>query len=65
MATTQRPDTITLTLTERAAVEVQKFMAEEKADPATAGLRVGVRPGGARDSYTLEHRRAGPKLMTW
>ena len=46
MATTQRPDTITLTLTERAAAEVQKFIAEEKADPATAGLRVGVQPGG-------------------
>lgn len=46
MATTQKPDTITLTLTERAAVEVQKFMAEEKVDPATAGLRLGVQPGG-------------------
>jgi iron-sulfur cluster assembly accessory protein len=46
MATTQRPDTITLTITERAAAEVQKFMAEEKADPTTAGLRVGVQPGG-------------------
>ena len=46
MATTQRPDTITLTLTERAADEVRKFMAEEKVDPATAGLRLGVQPGG-------------------
>ena len=46
MTTTHKPESITLTLTERAATEVQKFMAEEKADPATAGLRVGVMPGG-------------------
>ena len=46
MTTTQKPDAITLTLTERAAAEVRKFMAEEQADPATAGLRVGVMPGG-------------------
>ena len=46
MATTQKPDTIALTLTERAAEEVRKFMAEEKVDPATAGLRLGVQPGG-------------------
>jgi iron-sulfur cluster assembly protein len=46
MTTTQKPDSITLTLTERAAEEVRKFMAEEKVDPATAGLRLGVQPGG-------------------
>jgi len=46
MATTQKPDTITLTLTEHAAAEVRKFMAEEKVDPGTAGLRLGVQPGG-------------------
>jgi len=54
MATTQKPDTITLTLSERAAVEVQKFMAAEQADPAKAGLRVGVQPGGCSGfKYTL------------
>jgi len=46
MTTTQKPDTITLTLTERAAAEVQKYLAEEKVDLATAGLRLGVEPGG-------------------
>ena len=46
MATTQKTTPVTLTLTEKAAVEVRKFMAEEKASPATAGLRIGVLPGG-------------------
>jgi iron-sulfur cluster assembly protein len=46
MATAQRTTPITLTLTERAAVEVRKFMADEKVSLETAGLRVGVLPGG-------------------
>ena len=46
MATTQKTTPITLTLTDRAADEVRKFMAEEKVAPETAGLRVGVLPGG-------------------
>src|SRR5947208_396096 len=46
MATTQRTSPITLTVTEQAAVEVRKFMAEEKASPDTAGLRIAVLPGG-------------------
>lgn len=46
MTTTQKPDAITLTLTERAASEVQKYMAEEQVDLAKAGLRIGVMPGG-------------------
>ena len=46
MATTQRSAPITLTLTDQAAVEVRKFMAEEKVSPETAGLRIGVLPGG-------------------
>src|SRR5260370_16513950 len=46
MATTQHTTPVTLTLTEKAAVEVRKFMAEEKASPETAGLRIGVLPGG-------------------
>jgi iron-sulfur cluster assembly protein len=45
MSTTQKP-TVTLTLTERAGEEVQKFLAEEHAAPDTAGLRVAVLPGG-------------------
>ena len=45
MSTTQKP-TVTLTLTERAGEEVRKFVAEEKAAPDTAGLRVAVLPGG-------------------
>jgi iron-sulfur cluster assembly accessory protein len=46
MATTQRTSPITLTLTERAAAEVKKFMAEESVPVESAGLRVGVMPGG-------------------
>src|SRR6266852_1726117 len=46
MATTQHTTPITLTLTDQAAAEVRKFMAEEKAAPETAGLRIGVLPGG-------------------
>jgi iron-sulfur cluster assembly protein len=59
MATTQRPDTITITLTERAAGEVRRYMAEEQVDPTTAGLRVGVQPGGCsgfRYSLNIEDR---------
>ncbi len=46
MGTTQKSETITLSLTERAAAEIQKYMAEEKVDLQVAGLRVGVMPGG-------------------
>lgn len=46
MGTTQKTAPVTLTLTERAAEEVKKFLAEEKVDLAQAGLRVGVMPGG-------------------
>jgi iron-sulfur cluster assembly protein len=46
MATTQKTTPITLTLTDRAADEVRKFMADEKVAAETAGLRVGVLPGG-------------------
>lgn len=37
---------ITLTLTERAAAEVEKFMETEQVPRETAGLRVAVLPGG-------------------
>src|SRR5260370_18738325 len=54
MATTQHTTPITLTLTEQAAVEVRKFMAEEKVAPETAGLRIGVLPAGCSGfRYTL------------
>jgi len=46
MATTQKTTPVTLTLTDRAADEVRQFMADEKVAPETAGLRVGVLPGG-------------------
>ncbi|HYK82812.1 MAG TPA: iron-sulfur cluster assembly accessory protein [Gemmatimonadales bacterium] len=61
MATTQNTTPITLTLTERAAVEVRKFMAEEKVTPETAGLRIGVLPGGCsgfRYSLNIEEKPA-------
>src|SRR5258708_9620134 len=46
MGTTQKTASVTLTLTEPAAAEVRKFLAEEKVDATVAGLRVGVMPGG-------------------
>jgi iron-sulfur cluster assembly protein len=57
MGTTQKTAPITLTLTERAAEEVRKFMADEKVPVESAGLRVGVMPGGCsgfRYSLNLE-----------
>ena len=59
MATTQKTTPITLTVTDRAAEEVRKFMAEEKVSPATAGLRIGVLPGGCsgfRYSLNIEEK---------
>src|SRR5947207_3070310 len=58
MATTQHTSPITLTVTEQAAVEVRKFMAEERVSPETAGLRIAVLPGRQRDAsdYFLGHR---------
>ena len=46
MATTQGVTSVTLTLTERAGAEVKKFIQAEQVAPETAGLRVGVMPGG-------------------
>ena len=46
MGTTQNTTPVTLTLTEKAAVEVRKFMTEENVSPETAGLRIAVLPGG-------------------
>jgi|SRR6185503_712656 len=59
MGTTQKTAPITLNLTERAAEEVRKFMADEKVAPETAGLRIGVLPGGCsgfRYSLNLEEQ---------
>ncbi len=61
MATTQRSAPITLTVTDKAAVEVRKFMAEEKVSPETAGLRIGVLPGGCsgfKYSLSIEDKPA-------
>lgn len=58
MATTQQP-TITLTLSPRAAEEVRRFIADEKVPEETAGLRIGVMPGGCsgfRYSLNLEEK---------
>jgi len=66
MATTQRSAPITLTLTDTAAVEVRKFMAEEKVSPETAGLRIGVLPGGCsgfRYSLSIEDKPAEDDLV--
>jgi iron-sulfur cluster assembly accessory protein len=48
-----------LTLTERAAAEVQKFIAQEEVPLETAGLRVSVLPGGCsgfKYSLNIEER---------
>ncbi len=53
MATTQHTSPITLTVTEPAAVEVRKFMAEENVSPATrAGLE--CRPEGGQRPHTVK-----------
>ena len=65
MATTQKP-AITLTLTESAAAEVRKFMAEEKLAPETAGLRIGVMPGGCsgfKYSLNIEEQPAADDIV--
>src|SRR3989442_14228826 len=59
MTTIQKPTAITLTLTETAAAEVQKFLAEEKVSAETAGLRIAVLPGGCsgfKYSLNIEER---------
>lgn len=64
MATTQTP--ITLTLTEKAAAEVRNFMAEEKVSPETAGLRIGVLPGGCsgfRYNLSIEENPADDDIV--
>jgi iron-sulfur cluster assembly protein len=61
MTTTQQTP-VTITLTDRAAEEVRKFMAEEKVPAETAGLRIGVMPGGCsgfKYSLNIEERAAG------
>ena len=66
MTTTHKPDTITLTLTERAAAEVQKYLAEEKVDLAIAGLRLGVEPGGCsgfKYSLNIEDKPAADDVV--
>jgi iron-sulfur cluster assembly accessory protein len=48
-----------MTLTERAAEEVQKFIAQEQVAPESAGLRVSVLPGGCsgfKYSLNIEER---------
>lgn len=68
MSTMQQPD-VALTMTDAAGVEVKKFLELEGVDPAAAGLRVSVQPGGcsgfkyslliedagAEDDYVLKH----------
>ncbi|HET7789608.1 MAG TPA: iron-sulfur cluster assembly accessory protein [Gemmatimonadales bacterium] len=66
MATTQNAAPITLTLTEQAAAEVRKFMAEEKVPAETAGLRIGVLPGGCsgfKYSLNIEDKPADDDIV--
>ena len=56
----QAPATgFSMTLTERAAEEVQKFIAQEQVPVETAGLRISVLPGGCsgfKYSLNIEER---------
>src|SRR6059036_3226364 len=64
MGTTQR--SVTLTLTERAGEEVKKFLAEEKVSRESAGLRIGVLPGGCsgfRYSLNIEEKAADDDVV--
>jgi len=62
MSTTEAQSTtqgFQLHLTDRAAEEVRKFMANEDVSPETAGLRVSVLPGGCsgfKYSLNIEER---------
>ncbi len=59
--------TMTLGVTEAAAVEIKKFMAGEEGLPETAGLRVRVVPGGCSGfQYSLnieEESRQGDHIL--
>ena len=66
MTTTQKPSTISLSLTPSAADEVRRFMADEKVPVETAGLRVAVMPGGCsgfRYSLNLEDTPAADDVV--
>ena len=66
MATTQKITPVTLTLTDAAAAEVRKFMAEEKVSPETAGLRIAVLPGGCsgfKYSLNIEDKPADDDVV--
>jgi len=66
MATTQHTSPITLTVTDAAAVEVRKFMAEENVSPETAGLRIAVLPGGCsgfKYSLNIEDKPAEDDIV--
>ncbi len=55
-----------MTLTERAAEEVRKFIAQEQVSPETAGLRVSVLPGGCsgfKYSLNIEERALDDDLV--
>jgi iron-sulfur cluster assembly accessory protein len=64
MNTTQK--SVTLTLTDRAGEEVKKFLAEEKVSRDSAGLRVGVLPGGCsgfRYSLNIEEQAGADDIV--
>ena len=58
MSTINQPE-LAVTITDTASAEVKKFMAAEEVDPAVAGLRVSVLPGGCsgfKYSLNIEER---------
>lgn len=60
MATEAQSTGIQLTLTDRAAEEVRKFIAAEDVPAETAGLRIAVMPGGCSGfKYSLNVEEKG------
>lgn len=60
MATEAQSTGIQLTLTDRAAEEVRKFIAAEDVPAETAGLRISVMPGGCSGfKYSLNVEEKG------
>jgi iron-sulfur cluster assembly protein len=60
------PEGFVLTITDKAAAEVQKFMAGEEIAAASAGLRVAVLPGGCsgfKYSLNIEDEAASDDMI--
>jgi iron-sulfur cluster assembly protein len=67
MTETALPEGFVLTLTDKAADEVRKFLAADDIPQATAGLRISVLPGGCsgfKYSLNIEDKAADDDVTT-